>query len=380
MFAATGVTNGSMLQRRAPVARLRHDAFVVMRSKTGTVRSIEASHNFAMKPSYDHADGGRLRRTHSSAWSARSAESAGCCARATSAPPCRWPSSWASPKSSRASLPARGIDAAAAPQFLEPRLRDLLPDPSHLKDMDKAAARVAAAVRAGKLVAVFGDYDVDGATSSALLHRFITRAGGRVRVYIPDRIKRATARTPRRSSSCATREPRSSSRSIAARPRMRRWRRRQRPGSMSWSSITMPRSRSCRDAFAIVNPNRLDETGPHRPSGRGRRRVSPRRGDKPLTAAARLVRGTRRARSARAARSRRPGHGLRRRSAHRPQSRARRAGSQGHRAEAQCGAGGARRGRADRAALRGPIISASCSGRASTPAGASARPISARAC
>jgi single-stranded-DNA-specific exonuclease len=53
--------------------------------------------------------------------------------------------------------------------------------------MDKAAARLAAAVRGGELVAVFGDYDVDGATSAALLERFLRGAGGRVTLYIPDR-------------------------------------------------------------------------------------------------------------------------------------------------------------------------------------------------
>jgi single-stranded-DNA-specific exonuclease len=84
-------------------------------------------------------------------------------------------------------LAARGVDAEAAPAFFEPRLREQLPDPTHLKDMNRAAARLAAAVQTGELIAVFGDYDVDGATSSALLYRFVTAAGGRARVYIPDR-------------------------------------------------------------------------------------------------------------------------------------------------------------------------------------------------
>src|SRR5260221_10088930 len=82
-------------------------------------------------------------------------------------------------------LAARGIDLDHAPGFLEPRLREMLPDPSHLLDMDRAAERLARAVRDGELIAVFGDYDVDGATSSALLQRFIEAAGGRVTVYIP---------------------------------------------------------------------------------------------------------------------------------------------------------------------------------------------------
>ncbi len=84
-------------------------------------------------------------------------------------------------------LAGRGIDAEQAPLFLEPRLRDQLPDPAHLKDMDVAAARLARAIEANELIAIFGDYDVDGATSSALLYRFITAVGGRVRIYIPDR-------------------------------------------------------------------------------------------------------------------------------------------------------------------------------------------------
>lgn len=85
-------------------------------------------------------------------------------------------------------LAARGIGLDQAETFLSPTLRALLPDPSHLKDMDKAAARVAAAVTAGEPVGVFGDYDVDGATSSALLASFLTAVGARPLVHIPDRM------------------------------------------------------------------------------------------------------------------------------------------------------------------------------------------------
>ncbi|MBV8536213.1 MAG: single-stranded-DNA-specific exonuclease RecJ [Alphaproteobacteria bacterium] len=84
-------------------------------------------------------------------------------------------------------IAGRGVDEAAAPAFFAPRLREQLPDPTHLKDMDRAAARLSRAIRTGEQIAIFGDYDVDGATSSALLHRFITAAGGKVRIYIPDR-------------------------------------------------------------------------------------------------------------------------------------------------------------------------------------------------
>jgi single-stranded-DNA-specific exonuclease len=86
-------------------------------------------------------------------------------------------------------LAARGVAPGEAERFLAPRLRDQLPDPGRFRDMEKAAARIAAAVQQGELVAVFGDYDVDGATSSALLERFLRAACGRVRVYIPDRQK-----------------------------------------------------------------------------------------------------------------------------------------------------------------------------------------------
>jgi single-stranded-DNA-specific exonuclease len=86
-------------------------------------------------------------------------------------------------------LAQRGIDHDDAPGFLAPRLRDQLPDPSHLRDMEVAAARLVHAVRDGETIAVFGDYDVDGATSAALLVRFFAAVGGRTRVYVPDRLR-----------------------------------------------------------------------------------------------------------------------------------------------------------------------------------------------
>jgi single-stranded-DNA-specific exonuclease len=85
-------------------------------------------------------------------------------------------------------MAARGIGLDDAAAWLDPTLKALLPDPSRFKDMDRAAGRIARAVKAGQTVAVFGDYDVDGATSTALLQRFIEAAGGRVVTYIPDRI------------------------------------------------------------------------------------------------------------------------------------------------------------------------------------------------
>ncbi|MDD4616500.1 MAG: single-stranded-DNA-specific exonuclease RecJ [Alphaproteobacteria bacterium] len=85
-------------------------------------------------------------------------------------------------------LDAHGIGLDEAASFLSPKLRDLLPDPSSFKDMDKAAMRFADAVARGERIAVFGDYDVDGATSSALLLRFGRALGVKLRLYVPDRI------------------------------------------------------------------------------------------------------------------------------------------------------------------------------------------------
>ncbi|HWJ72527.1 MAG TPA: single-stranded-DNA-specific exonuclease RecJ [Kaistia sp.] len=85
-------------------------------------------------------------------------------------------------------LAARGVAVDQAADFLNPSLRQLMPDPSVLTDMDSAAERIADAVERGEAVAIFGDYDVDGATSSALLARFLESQGVPTRIYIPDRI------------------------------------------------------------------------------------------------------------------------------------------------------------------------------------------------
>ena len=86
-------------------------------------------------------------------------------------------------------LAQRGIDLDHAPGFLQPRLRGQLPDPSHLRDMATAAVRLVRAVRDRETIAIFGDYDVDGATSAALLARFFAAVGARTRIYVPDRIR-----------------------------------------------------------------------------------------------------------------------------------------------------------------------------------------------
>ncbi len=85
-------------------------------------------------------------------------------------------------------LVARGVTPEEAAGFLEPTLRDLLPDPRSLKDMETAAARFLRAVRGREKIAVFADYDVDGGSSAALLISWLRAVGRQATLYIPDRI------------------------------------------------------------------------------------------------------------------------------------------------------------------------------------------------
>jgi single-stranded-DNA-specific exonuclease len=85
-------------------------------------------------------------------------------------------------------LLARGVEAADLPRHRQPTIRDFLPDPSVFKDMDKAAARLADAVEKGENITIFGDYDVDGATSAAVLVLLLRRLGCEAETYIPDRL------------------------------------------------------------------------------------------------------------------------------------------------------------------------------------------------
>jgi single-stranded-DNA-specific exonuclease len=85
-------------------------------------------------------------------------------------------------------LAGRGVACDDCVDFLDPKLRSLMPDPSCLVDMDAAVARLVHAVERGETVAIFGDYDVDGACSSALLSDFLGACGVESIIHIPDRI------------------------------------------------------------------------------------------------------------------------------------------------------------------------------------------------
>jgi single-stranded-DNA-specific exonuclease len=161
-------------------------------------------------------------------------------------------------------LVARQVPLDRAAEFLRPTLRHALPDPGHLKDMDKAVARLTAAVENGEPIAVFGDYDVDGATATALLVRFFGAAGAPTSFYIPDRIREgygpnaaAMLELKRRGAAvvvtvdcgATAHEP------LAA-------------AAAAGLDVVVVDHHAGESrlppALAVVNPNRLDETSPHR--------------------------------------------------------------------------------------------------------------------
>lgn len=161
-------------------------------------------------------------------------------------------------------LAARGVKLEEAEEFLNPSLKNSLPDPSHLLDMDAAAERVAAAVTQGERIAIFGDYDVDGATSSALLVRYLRALGTEPVVYIPDRIREGYGPS---SEALLSLQQRGVSLVITVDC-----------GTMAFEPLQVAYNSGLDvvvidhhigearkpKAYAIVNPNRFDETSPHR--------------------------------------------------------------------------------------------------------------------
>ena len=85
-------------------------------------------------------------------------------------------------------MAGRGVELEEAESFLSPSIRNLMPDPDVLTDMKAATARICDAIQQNQQVAIFGDYDVDGASSSALMSKFLSHHGIKNEIYIPDRI------------------------------------------------------------------------------------------------------------------------------------------------------------------------------------------------
>jgi len=161
-------------------------------------------------------------------------------------------------------LVKRGVTLETAEQFLNPSLRDQLPDPMHLLDMEKAANRLAEAVMAGEAITIFGDYDVDGATSTALLTRFFKSTGANVSFYIPDRIEEGygpTREAFEKFAAAGCKLVITVDCGIVAHDAIRR------ANELGLQVIVVDHhvaEASLPPAYAVVNPNRLDENSPHR--------------------------------------------------------------------------------------------------------------------
>src|SRR6056300_965708 len=91
------------------------------------------------------------------------------------------------PRPLAAMLASRDITKDKIKLWIDPKMRDLMPDPSCLADMDVASGRLADAVIAGEKIGIFGDYDVDGASAASVLHDVLTNLGLEVFIHIPHR-------------------------------------------------------------------------------------------------------------------------------------------------------------------------------------------------
>ena len=157
-------------------------------------------------------------------------------------------------------LMARGIARDDLALHREPTVRALMPDPSLFLDMDKAAARIADAILAGERITIFGDYDVDGATSAALLIRLLRGLGADPAAYIPDRLMEGYGP----SGEALVRLGREGAQLIVTVD----------CGAQAFEALAMARSAgvdvivvdhhlcaaALPEAYALVNPNRLDES------------------------------------------------------------------------------------------------------------------------
>ncbi|MFC4291168.1 single-stranded-DNA-specific exonuclease RecJ [Sphingorhabdus arenilitoris] len=156
-------------------------------------------------------------------------------------------------------LLARGVPRDDLERHKEPTIRAFMPDPSIFRDMDDAARRLADAVERGEQITVYGDYDVDGATSAALLIRLLAMLGLAAGYYIPDRLMEGYGP----SGEALVRIGEGGSRLIVTVD----------CGAMAYEALSQAKDAGLEvivvdhhkcaailpDAFALVNPNRLDE-------------------------------------------------------------------------------------------------------------------------
>lgn len=152
-----------------------------------------------------------------------------------------------------------GVASGDAAAYLAPTLRDLLPDPRGLRDMERAAGRFLRAVRAGERIAIFADYDVDGGASAALLIDWLRRMGApEPTLYIPDRIDEGYGPNPPAMAELAARHDLIVCVDC---------------GTLSHEALAAAKGaevivldhhlggETLPPALAVVNPNRQDETG-----------------------------------------------------------------------------------------------------------------------
>lgn len=155
-------------------------------------------------------------------------------------------------------LAARGVEGPEADAYLDPKLRDLLPDPRSLRDMEVASARLVEAVQQGQKVAIFADYDVDGGTSAALLLDWLRQLGRDATLYVPDRIDEGYGPNPPAMADLAAHHDLILCVDC---------------GTLSFDAIAAAKGadvvildhhlggETLPDALAVVNPNRQDEDG-----------------------------------------------------------------------------------------------------------------------
>lgn len=161
-------------------------------------------------------------------------------------------------------LSSRNVGLDEAEDFLNPTLKRLLPDPGHLKGMEAACKRLAEAVMQGESIAVYGDYDVDGATSAALLMRYLSALGARPQVYIPDRLREGYG--PNKESLLALKADHVSlvvmvDCGATAHAPLKA------AAEAGLDVIVVDHHKTeplLPEAVAVINPNRLDEDSPHR--------------------------------------------------------------------------------------------------------------------
>lgn len=155
-------------------------------------------------------------------------------------------------------LAARDVAAEDAGAFLDPKLRDLLPDPRDMRDMEQAAERIIFALQANEKIAIFADYDVDGGTSAALLLDWLRQQGQDATLYIPDRIDEGYGPNPPAMKGLADAHDLIICVDC---------------GTLSFDAIAAAKGadviildhhlggETLPDALAVVNPNRQDESG-----------------------------------------------------------------------------------------------------------------------